>query len=57
MVDEADETQHWLAVLEKSGLASGTELARLLQESGELRAIFWKSLSTARLNHRRQQGP
>ena len=57
VVDEADETQHWLTVLEKSGLASGAELTWLRQESGELRAIFWKTLSTARLNHRRQQGP
>ena len=51
VVDEADETEHWLSVLKKSELASGSELEWLLQESGELRAIFSKSLMTARQNH------
>jgi len=54
VVNEADESEHWLAVLTKSGLASGAELDWLLHESGELRAIFAKSLTTARLNHRQQ---
>jgi four helix bundle protein len=51
VVDEADETEHWLSVLMKSGLAAGTELEWLLRESAELRAIFSKSLTTARANH------
>jgi len=51
VVDEADESEHWLSVLMKSGLASGAELEWLLRESGELRAIFAKSLTTARQNH------
>jgi len=50
VVDEADESEHWLAVLKKSELASGSELDWLLRESGELRAIFSKSLTTARAN-------
>jgi hypothetical protein len=50
-VDEADETEHWLAMLSKSDLASGNELSWLLRESGELRAIFSRSLGTARQNH------
>src|SRR3954462_4955539 len=44
VVDEADETEHWLAMLSKSDLASGNELSWLLRESGELRAIFSRSL-------------
>lgn len=54
VVDEADESEHWLAVLAKTGLSSGAELDWLLHESGELRAIFAKSLTTARLNHSQQ---
>jgi len=54
VVDEADESEHWLSVLTRSGLASGAELDWLLQESRELRAIFSKSLTTARANHRQQ---
>ena len=50
VVDEVDESEHWLAVLKKSKLVSGSELDWLLQESGELRAIFSKSLTTAREN-------
>jgi four helix bundle protein len=51
VVDEADESEHWLSVLKKSELASGAELDWLLGEIGELRAVFSKSLTTARLNH------
>lgn len=51
VVDETDESEHWLVVLEQSGLAAGAELAWLLQESRELLAIFSKSLTTARRNH------
>jgi four helix bundle protein len=51
VVDEADETNHWLSVAAKTQLASGEELDWLLQESIELRAIFVRSLTTARHNH------
>ena len=52
VVDEADETEHWLSVILKSGLATGTEVDWLLGESAELRAIFSKSLMTAKQNHK-----
>ena len=54
VVDEADETVHWLSVIREAGLASGTELDWLLREAGELRAIFSASLTTARLNYDQQ---
>ena len=54
VVDEADETEHWLCMIRDGELASGPELDWLLQESGQLRAIFSKSLTTARLNYRQQ---
>jgi four helix bundle protein len=49
-VDEADESWHWLTVIQRSDVASGPELQWLLQESIELRAIFSKSVSTAKSN-------
>ncbi len=52
VVDEADETEHWLAMLRVTGLAVGDELAWLSQESIELRAIFARSLTTAKMNAR-----
>jgi four helix bundle protein len=52
VVDEADESEHWLFVIRESGIASGTELDGLLNESRQLRAIFGQSLATARLNHK-----
>lgn len=51
VVDEADESVHWLTVLKETGLATGRELDWLLDEGEQLRAIFWASLSTARRNH------
>jgi len=53
VAEEADESEHWLDVLEESGTASGPELDSLRQESRELRAIFVASATTARKNHRR----
>jgi four helix bundle protein len=52
VVDEADESMYWLTVLRDSSVAAGKELEWLIGESGELRAIFSASLSTARRNHR-----
>jgi four helix bundle protein len=54
VVEEADETEHWLCVIRETKIGSGPELDWLLQESRELRAILAKSLTTARANHRRQ---
>jgi four helix bundle protein len=53
VVEEADETEHWLRIIRSTQIASGPEFDWLLQECVELRAIFSKSLTTARLNHRR----
>lgn len=54
VVEEADETEHWLDVLAKAELASGSELEWLTQEASELRAIFKASVDTARANYSRQ---
>jgi four helix bundle protein len=50
VVEEADE--HWLCLIRDDQVASGPEMGWLLQESIQLRAIFSKSLTTARLNYR-----
>ena len=50
VVDEADETEHWLSLLHDGGLAAGPELDWLLDESRQVRAIFASSLTTARAN-------
>ena len=54
VVEEADETEHWLCLIRDDQMASGPELDWLLQESIQLRAIFSKSLTTARLNYRQE---
>jgi four helix bundle protein len=54
VVEEADESEHWLFVIRASELSAGPELEWLIRESGELRAIFSASLKTARFNHRRR---
>jgi four helix bundle protein len=51
VVEEADEIEHWLEIWRDAGVAAGPEFDWLLSESSELRAIFWASLRTARLNH------
>ena len=51
-LDESDETSMWLAVIEESALSEGDELNWLMGESGELRAILFASVSTARSNLR-----
>ena len=40
MEEEAAETQYWLSLVEDLELGNTTERKRLLQESGELLAIF-----------------
>ena len=52
VADEAEETEGWLEMLKEAGLADGPELGWLLNESRELRAIFVRSVTTARANHR-----
>ena len=48
VVEEADETEHWLEVIQQGELVSGAELNWLVGEAGELGAIFRASLKTAR---------
>ena len=55
VVEEADETEHWLDVIKQSELASGAELEWLTLEAAELRAIFKKSLKTSRTNYELQR--
>jgi hypothetical protein len=55
VVEEADETEHWLLVLIESEIASGPEAKYLLDEACQLRAIFKASHDTARLNDLRDQ--
>jgi four helix bundle protein len=56
VVEEADETEHWLDVLYQCGIACGPELHWLKDEAAQLRAIFRKSVVTARANHRQRPG-
>ena len=56
VVEEADETEHWLPVLIESEIASGSEGEWLYDEARQLRAIFKASLDTARQNYQRHGG-
>ena len=51
VLEEADEAEHWLDVLQKSGIGRSTEQDALIDEASQLRAIFQKSVKTARTNH------
>ena len=51
VVEEADETEHWLDVLHQSNIRRGSELDWLRDEATQLRAIFSKSHRTARRNY------
>ena len=54
VVEESDETEHWLAVIRGANLAitdtAIQELDWLTSEAAELRAIFGQSVRTARAN-------
>ena len=50
VVEEADETEHWLLVLIESDITAGPEVEYLYDEARQLRAIFKASHDTARLN-------
>jgi four helix bundle protein len=58
VAEEADETEHWLQVLTIAGAittaAPQEELAFLLDEATQLRAIFVASFRTARANYERE---
>ena len=51
VLEEADESEHWLDVLHKSGIGCGAELDWLRDEAAQLRAIFYQGVKTARANH------
>ncbi len=53
VVEEVDEAVYWLEFIAKSGLLAEADLAMLLDEACQLRAIFAASYGTARANHRR----
>ena len=55
VVEEAEESVYWLEIVNRLHLVSGQEPSALLQESIELRAIFSRSLGTARANARAQR--
>jgi len=46
--EEADESEFWFELLERLGVDSASELARLKREAGELVAIMVQSKKTAR---------
>jgi four helix bundle protein len=52
VVEEADETEHWLKLSLDSGLATDSESEWLYHEARELRAILKASLDTARRNYK-----
>jgi four helix bundle protein len=60
VVEEADETEHWLELIDGGKLltvpAAVKELAWLRGEAAELRAIFVQSVKTARANFARSRG-
>ena len=52
VVEEADESVHWLEFIVASNLASKDRVAKLLAEAKELRNIFAASYATSRRNRR-----
>ena len=54
VVEEAEESVYWLDLLFRAQILSASGLDDLRAEAGELRAIFAKSLGTARANLRNQ---
>ena len=55
VVEEADEAESALSVIQDAKISAGATLNRLLDEAGQLRAIFWKASRTASENERRSQ--
>ena len=52
VVEEAEESVYWLDLLRRAEIPSGASTDSLRMEAGELRAVFAKSLGTARSNLR-----
>ena len=57
VLEEVDESEGWLDLIYDSKVASSAELDRLRGESKELRAVFARSVQTARTNGRMRQEP
>ncbi len=55
VVEEAEESVYWLEIVNRLQLVPGPETPELFKESIELRAIFSRSLGTARANARSQR--
>ena len=59
VAEEADESEGWLKLLARAGVAKtqerAAELEDLVKESVELRAIFVRSYQTAKANYERSQ--
>jgi four helix bundle protein len=51
VLEEADEAEHWLDMLQQTGIGCGAEQDWLRDESEQLRAIFYQSVKTSRANH------
>jgi four helix bundle protein len=49
-LQELDETSYWLELLDETHVVEPNELSKLLQETGELTAIFTSSSKTAKRN-------
>jgi four helix bundle protein len=52
VVEEADEAMYWIELTRRGRLLAARDVAAVLNEAIELRAIFGKSLGTARANAR-----
>jgi four helix bundle protein len=50
---EAKETYLWLRLLRDAEIATGVDIYRLIKESGEIRNILGKSVSTAKKKNRK----
>jgi four helix bundle protein len=57
VVEESDESEFWLDTCLRKPLSAGTGTERLHREAGELRAIYGRSLGTARANARLAKSP
>jgi four helix bundle protein len=53
---EMRETRYWLCVVDKAGMADKEKMRMLVDEATQLRAIFGKSVATAR-GKAREQAP
>jgi four helix bundle protein len=50
VVEEADESVYWLELIQSAGICAEQALGALIQEAGELAAIFSQSQLTAKTN-------